>query len=85
MHDASAFWTLTALRCMTASMVEKSDSDVTGRAKKPGAKPDRDARLKSALKANMAKRKAQAQKRAKKRAQKQARKPEATRAAQDDP
>jgi hypothetical protein len=81
MHDASAFWTLTALRCMTASMVEKSDSDVTGRAKKPGAKPDRDARLKSALKANMAKRKAQAQKRA----QKQAQKPEATRAAQDDP
>jgi hypothetical protein len=49
---------------MTAAMTEKADTgDATG-APKPGAKSDRDARLKSALKANMAKRKAQARKRA---------------------
>jgi hypothetical protein len=50
---------------MTAAMTEKADTGKRGRAgTKPGAKPDRDARLKSALKANMAKRKAQARKRA---------------------
>jgi hypothetical protein len=45
-------------------MTEKADNGTTRRAEKPGAKSDREARLKSALKANMAKRKAQARKRA---------------------
>jgi hypothetical protein len=48
---------------MTAAMTEKADIGPTRTGEKPGAKSDRDARLKSALKANMAKRKAQARKR----------------------
>lgn len=49
---------------MTAPMSGKAEPAKAGQAKKPGAKSDRETRLKSALKANMAKRKAQARKRA---------------------
>ncbi len=49
---------------MTAPMSEKAQRGTAEHAKKPGAKSDRETRLKSALKANMAKRKAQARKRA---------------------
>jgi hypothetical protein len=45
-------------------MTRKAEHGTAEPAKKPGAKSDRETRLKSALKANMAKRKAQARKRA---------------------